>query len=123
MSNRTSFPTTPHTDVQRSGGYPPASYHSWWEVGSSTYGGKGRGAFRAFTTGMSWERAQREAKRWIDGLNIPTRQLQGQSFDLTPHAASLAFEPKFKSMVITAAKRLLKTRGVEAYVVESDHAG
>lgn len=67
---------------------------------------------------MSWERAQREAKRWIDSLNVPTKRLQGQSFDLTPHAAALAFEPRFKGMVIEAARRLLKTRGVDAYVVD-----
>ena len=36
--------------------------------------------------------------------------------DLTPHAAKLHLEPTYKRMVLEAARRLLKTRGVDAIV-------
>ena len=54
---------------------------------------------------VSWERAQKEARRWVDGLNLPTRSMQGQSVDLSAQARKLAFEPRFKVMVIRAATR------------------
>lgn len=69
---------------------------------------------------MSWERAQKEARRWVDGLNLPTRFMQGKTVDLTAQAAALKLEPKFKLMVLRAAKRLLKTRGVEAIIPQPE---
>ena len=67
---------------------------------------------------MSWERAKREAQRWVDGLNLPTKSMQGQTVDLTEQARSLNFEPKFRVMVIRAAKRLLTSRGVTPVIPE-----
>ncbi len=61
---------------------------------------------------MSNAHAQRDALRWIDSLNIPTRSLQGKSVNLTIQAQALKHEPKYKAMVIQAARRLLRTRGV-----------
>lgn len=67
---------------------------------------------------MSWERAKKEAQRWVDGLNLPTRSLRGQTVDLSEQAKSLKFEAKFRIMVIRAAKRLLETRGITAVIPE-----
>ena len=67
---------------------------------------------------MSWDDAQREARRWIDGLNIPSKSLQGKSINLSMEAAELKFEPKFRTMVIRAARRLLKSRGIDSYIPE-----
>ena len=70
---------------------------------------------------LSWDRAQTAARRWVDSLNIATRSLKGQTVDLTPQAPALAKlypEPKFRTMVIRAAVRLLRTRGVEATIPE-----
>ncbi len=69
---------------------------------------------------MSWKRAQQEAQRWVDGLNLPTKSMQGQSIDLNEQAKALRFEAKFKLMVIRAAKRLLQSRGVRAEIEEQE---
>ncbi len=72
---------------------------------------------------MSWERAQKEARRWVDSLNLPTKSLKGKTVDLTTQAQALARtfpEPKFRVMVIRAAVRLLRTRGVEATIPEPE---
>jgi hypothetical protein len=42
--------------------------------------------------------------------------MQGKSIDLSEQAKSLQFEPKFRAMVLQAAKRLLKSRGVQAII-------
>ena len=65
---------------------------------------------------MSWADAQKEARRWIDSLNIPTRSLKGKSINLTEQVKKLKHEPVYKRMVTQAAQRLLKTRGVEMIV-------
>lgn len=52
----------------------------------------------------------------MDSLNVPTKSLQGKSIDLTEQAKALNFEPKFRAMVIQAARRLLKSRGVQAII-------
>lgn len=69
---------------------------------------------------MSWERARKEAQRWVDGLNLPTKSLRDQNIDLNERAKALRFEPKFKLMVIRAAKRLLQSRGVRAEIEEQE---
>ena len=63
---------------------------------------------------MSWERAKKEARCWVDGLNLPTDMLRGKSIDLSDQAKALKFEPKFRVMVIRAARRLLRSRDVHA---------
>ena len=59
-------------------------------------------------------------------MNLATRSLKGQSVDLTPQALALAKlypEPKFRALVIRAAVRLLRTRGVEATIPEPEPLG
>lgn len=58
---------------------------------------------------MSWDDAQREAKRWIDGLNL--QNVKGTLVDLREPAQALRFRGRFRAMVFQAAKRLLKKRG------------
>ena len=65
---------------------------------------------------MSWESAKKDARLWVDRLNLPTRSMQGQTIDLTEQGKLLKFEPKYKAMVLDAARRLLKTRGVTARI-------
>ncbi len=72
---------------------------------------------------MSWQRARKEAQRWIDTLNLATRQMKGQKIDLNTRAADLRMEPKFRAMVIRAAKRILKARGIEALIDEPKPLG
>ena len=72
---------------------------------------------------MSWERAKKEARSWVDGLNLPTRRLRGQKIDLNEQAKTLRFEAKFRTMVIRAAKRLLFNRGVMAEIDEPTPLG
>ena len=67
---------------------------------------------------MSWERAKKEARLWVDGLNLPTDTLRGKSVDLSEQVKALKFEPKFRVMVIRAARRLLKSRDVHAIIPE-----
>lgn len=61
---------------------------------------------------MSWQRAQKEARRWIDSLNL--RAARGRLIDLREPAAALPFTGQFRQMVLRAAARLLKTRGANA---------
>ena len=72
---------------------------------------------------MSWAGAKKEARRWVDGLNLPTRTLKGKTVDLNAQAATLRFEAKFRTMVIRAAKRLLEDRGVIALIDEPKPLG
>ena len=64
---------------------------------------------------------KKDARRWVDFLNLPTRSLRGKSVDLSAQAEALAWtyqEPKYRTMVIRAAIRLLRTRGIEAAISE-----
>lgn len=57
----------------------------------------------------------------MDSLNIPTKSLKGKGVDLTDRIDGLARlhpEPKYRTMVIRAAKRLLQSRGVAATIPE-----
>ena len=72
---------------------------------------------------MSWQEARKAAQLWLDTLNLPTRQMRGQRIDLNPQAAKLRHEAKFRAMVIRAAKRILKARGVEAIIDEPKPLG
>jgi len=65
---------------------------------------------------MSWKEAQREAKRWIDGLNL--QNIKGRLIDLREPAKSLRFRGKFRSMVLRAAKRIIADRGATAVLPE-----
>jgi hypothetical protein len=65
---------------------------------------------------MIWDDAQREAKRWIDGLNL--QRLDGTVVDLRLQSHALPFQGHFRLMVFKAAKRLLKARGAEAILPE-----
>ena len=72
---------------------------------------------------LSWENAQKDARRWVDSLNIPTRSLKGKAVDLTTQALALAKvypEPKYRTMIIRAARRLLTSRGVTATIPEPE---
>ena len=51
---------------------------------------------------MSWESAKKEALRWVDSLNLPTKSMQGQTVDLTEQAKTLTMEPRYRAMVIDA---------------------
>ena len=51
-------------------------------------------------------------------MNLPTKSMQGKTVDLTEQARALTFEPKFRVMVIRAAKRLLTSRGVNPVIPE-----
>lgn len=65
---------------------------------------------------MSWKDAQREAKRWIDGLNL--QKVKGRLIDLREPAKALRFRGKFRLMVFSAAKRILADRGATAVLPE-----
>lgn len=62
---------------------------------------------------MSWKIAKKEARHWIDGLNL--QSVSGRLIDLREPAKSLRFSSDhFRTMVFRAAERLLKTRGATA---------
>jgi hypothetical protein len=61
---------------------------------------------------VSWKDAQREARHWIDSLNL--RDFKGTLVDLREPAKQLTFQGHFRVMVLRAAERLLKTRGAAA---------
>jgi hypothetical protein len=67
---------------------------------------------------MSWEQAKKDAQRWVDGLNLPTKKMRGETIDLTEQAKTLKHEPHYRAMVLDAAKRLLHKRGVTARISE-----
>jgi hypothetical protein len=72
----------------------------------------------SFKRCVSWDDAQQEAKRWIDGLNV--QGVKGTLVDLRGPAQLLPFQGHFRTMVFQAAKRLLKKRG--AAVILPDDA-
>ena len=67
---------------------------------------------------MSWQQARKDAQRWLDTLNLPTKSMRGQTINLNAQAASLRGEAKYVVMIIRAAKRILRGRGVEAIIDE-----
>ena len=70
---------------------------------------------------MSLADARKEAQMWLDRMRIPKTAAGGQ-FDLTEAARSLRFEPKFKSMVLEAARRILKSRDITAVIKDEEPA-
>lgn len=67
---------------------------------------------------MSWTKAQKEARRWIDSLNIQSPK--GRLIDLREPAAKLTFQGQFRKMVLQAAERLLKSRGATAILPDEE---
>lgn len=67
---------------------------------------------------MSWKEAQREARHWIDGLNLTN--VRGRLIDLREPAKQLRFQGEFRTMVLRAAERLLKTRGATALLPDEE---
>ena len=64
----------------------------------------------------------------MDSLNLSTKSLKGKSVNLADHPGLLALaktfpEPKYRTMVIRAAVRLLTTRGVTATIPEPEPPG
>lgn len=72
---------------------------------------------------MSWQSARKEAQRWLDTLNLPTKQMRGQTINLSAQAANLRGEAKYVAMIIRAAKRILESRGVVAIIDEPKPLG
>jgi hypothetical protein len=66
---------------------------------------------------VSWAEAQKDAKRWLDSLNLK-RPVRGELLDLRPYSEQLPFEGKYRVMVINALSRLLKKRRIEAVLPE-----
>jgi hypothetical protein len=58
---------------------------------------------------VSWKDAQREARSWIDSLQLG--KLEGRLIDLREPSESLRFRGQFRTMVLRAAKRLVADRG------------
>jgi hypothetical protein len=67
---------------------------------------------------VSWKAAQKEARRWIDSLNIQSPK--GRVIDLREPASKLTFQGDFRKMVLVAAGRLLKTRGATVILPDED---
>lgn len=61
---------------------------------------------------MSWQRAKDDAARVIDSMQIPRFARRGGVVDITEAVRKLKFEPKYRSMVIDAVKRILRSRGI-----------
>ena len=74
--------------------------------------------FAALPAGMSWKDAQREARRWIDGMNI--QKPKGRLIDLREPAKKLTFQGDFRTMVLRAAERLVVKRGATAILPDED---
>lgn len=70
---------------------------------------------------MSWKDAKAEAKRWIDQQQIP-RIARGGSWDLTEPARRLKWAGDFRTMVLEAARRLLKTRDIHLVIRDEPEA-
>lgn len=67
---------------------------------------------------MSWEKAQHEARHWIDSLNL--QNVKGRLIDLREPAKTLRFQGQFRLMVLRAAERLLVKRGATA-ILPDEH--
>ena len=66
---------------------------------------------------LSWRDAQKEAQSWVDRLQLP-KETRGKFIDLTEQAKALRYEVKFRAMVIRAARRILRARGIECNLPE-----
>lgn len=65
---------------------------------------------------MSWKKAQKEARNWIDSLHL--QKIEGTLVDLREPAKSLPFRGQFRLMVLRAAKRIIADRGATAVLPE-----
>lgn len=66
---------------------------------------------------MSWKDAQKDAKRWVDSLNLPSNT---KGFlDLTEQGKTIRHAPEYRTMVVRAARRILRKRGIECHLPES----
>lgn len=59
---------------------------------------------------MSWDRALRDAERWIQKIGLP-KPLSGEHINLDDFAESLPYSGGYRIIVLGAAKRLLEKRG------------
>jgi hypothetical protein len=66
---------------------------------------------------VSWERALRDAERWIQTLPLP-KPIKGQFVNLDNFSASLSIDGNYRIIVLRAAKRLLEKRGADVYFTE-----
>lgn len=68
---------------------------------------------------MSWKIAKKEARHWIDSLNL--QNVSGRLIDLREPAKALPFSSDhFRKMVFRAAERLLKTRRATAILPDNN---
>jgi len=68
---------------------------------------------------MSWEKAQREAEKWLATSGVPAHQgIRGQYFDLRDHGDKIAAQGQFRAMILRAAARQLTKRGATASLPE-----
>ena len=73
---------------------------------------------------MSWAGAKKDARRWVDSLNLPTKSVPGKQIDLNEQAKSLLrYDAKYRTIIIRAAKRLLCSRSVNALIDEPKPLG
>ena len=72
---------------------------------------------RLCTGPMSWKQAEKLAERWIDSAQLRKDQVAGKVVDMTPFSASLPETQQLRTMVLGAAKRLLKARGATGCVL------
>ena len=66
---------------------------------------------------LSWKSAVKAASQWLGSLDLPNN-LQGQAIDLSEQAKVLPLEGEFRRMVLEAARRELRTRGVKSVKLE-----
>lgn len=74
--------------------------------------------FAALSGAVSWKDAQKEARHWIDSLNL--QNVKGRLIDLREPAKKLTFKGHFRTMVLRAAERLLVSRGATALLPDED---
>jgi hypothetical protein len=77
-----------------------------------------RGLLTAQHAFVSWKDAQREARHWIDSLNL--QNVKGHLIDLREPAKKLRFQGQFRTLVFRAAERLLVTRAATVVLPEED---
>jgi hypothetical protein len=67
---------------------------------------------------MSWKQAQEDARRWVDQTKLKREEIEGKLVDLRPYAGLIsAFEGQYRTMVLGAAKRVLKARGAAGSIL------
>lgn len=67
---------------------------------------------------MSWQDARTEAQRHLDRLQLKNEDIRGRILDLNELFKDTAFEGRFRTMVLQAAARLLKKRGVNTNIAD-----